>query len=77
MARKVKQHVIPFGTKHFVVRIFPPQNERDDEDTKNVYYLRAWTFQEYLFSSRRLVLEKGSVLWECSSTTWFEDVDHF
>src|SRR5271155_210959 len=28
MARKVKQHVIPFGTEHFVVRIFPPQNER-------------------------------------------------
>ena len=76
VVRNVKQHIIPFSSHHFVGRIFPLESERDDEDTMNTYYSRAWTFQEFFFSKRRLIFEKGSVFWDCSSTTWFEDVDH-
>ncbi len=74
--RKLNQHIIPVGRQHFVVRTFPPKNERDEHHPDDGYYSRAWTFQEYFFSKRHIVFEKNSVLWTCCSTTWFEDVDH-
>ena len=61
-----------------ILRIFRQMNEREKDDPYDpttVYYQRAWTFQEYLFSRRRVIFEKGSIFWECCSTTWFEDID--
>jgi len=34
---------------------------------------RAWTFQEDMFSNRRLIFGAGSVRWECTRATWQED----
>jgi hypothetical protein len=36
---------------------------------------RGWTFQENLFSSRKLIFEGETVRWECSSAVWHEDHD--
>jgi len=73
--RTLRQEFIPFGPHRGVVeRIFPPLNEPSGKDPANVYYQRAWTYQEYLFSKRRVVFHRDSILWECCSTTWFEDV---
>ena len=36
---------------------------------------RGWTFQEHLFSRRRLVFDGDSVRWECASAIWREHVE--
>ncbi|PMD38763.1 HET-domain-containing protein [Hyaloscypha variabilis F] len=40
------------------------------------YFNRGWTFQEYLFSKRRIIFEDGMVRWECSRCKWSEDMVH-
>lgn len=37
------------------------------------YFDRGWTFQEWLFSKRRLVFANKQVHWKCASATWHED----
>ena len=77
LRRNCEQTVISLGKLgRAIFRIFPSGNEREARDgIPTMYYQRAWTFQEYLFSRRRVVFEKGSVFWECSCDTWFEDVN--
>lgn len=36
------------------------------------WYTRAWTFQEYLFSKRRVVFQGDTVNWECLHSAWHE-----
>ncbi|KAK8126823.1 uncharacterized protein PG998_002582 [Apiospora kogelbergensis] len=38
------------------------------------YFARAWTFQEYLLSKRRLIIGNNQFHWSCSSTTCHEDM---
>ena len=33
---------------------------------------RGWTFQEYLFSTRRIVFQNESVIWDCHCACWLE-----
>ncbi|KAI0459624.1 HET-domain-containing protein [Xylaria acuta] len=37
------------------------------------YHMRMWTYQEYLFSKRRLVFGSGPVSWLCNKARWLED----
>lgn len=37
------------------------------------YFDRGWTFQEWLFSKRRLVFANKHVHWKCACATWHED----
>jgi hypothetical protein len=39
------------------------------------WYSRAWTFQEYLFSKRRVVFQSKTVNWECRDAAWHESQD--
>jgi hypothetical protein len=39
------------------------------------WFERGWTFQEYLFSSRRLIFGDSRVRWECGQSKFQEDVD--
>ncbi|PMD22293.1 HET-domain-containing protein [Hyaloscypha hepaticicola] len=41
---------------------------------ESVWSTRAWTFQESLFSNRRIIFENDCVRWECSKAFWYEDV---
>jgi hypothetical protein len=36
------------------------------------WYSRGWTFQEHLFSARRLVFQHDTVGWECQRSAWHE-----
>lgn len=37
---------------------------------------RGWTFQEALFSPRRLIFSDDSVQWSCGTLVWTEDLDY-
>ncbi|KAI8653705.1 HET domain-containing protein [Fusarium sp. Ph1] len=37
---------------------------------------RGWTFQEALFSPRRLIFSNDSVQWSCGTVVWTEDLDY-
>ncbi|KAH7055744.1 heterokaryon incompatibility protein-domain-containing protein [Macrophomina phaseolina] len=38
------------------------------------YSYRAWTFQEYLFSRRKIIFKDDSVYWECGVASWEEEI---
>lgn len=74
--RSCQQEIISLGELgQATLRIFPSGYTPRDSAFVAPVYTRAWTFQEDIFSRRRIVFEKGSVFWECHCTTWFEDVD--
>jgi hypothetical protein len=69
--RRLKQEVVTFGGgERCVEHIFPL-----DCSSSALYYQRGWTFQERIFSKRRLYFEKRSVRWECSCSSWYEDLE--
>ncbi|KAI1261942.1 heterokaryon incompatibility protein-domain-containing protein [Xylariaceae sp. FL1019] len=41
-------------------------------DHEPLYHDRAWTFQEFLLSKRRLYFRNNFVEWQCSSARWLE-----
>lgn len=40
-----------------------------------VWESRGWTYQEHLFSRRRLIFDGDSVRWECAAAIWREHVE--
>lgn len=69
--RRLEQEVVTFGgVDRCVEHIFPL-----DCGSSAPYYQRGWTFQERIFSKRRLYFERKSVRWECSCSSWYEDLD--
>jgi hypothetical protein len=65
-------HVLGDGT---TVIQFPVSYQREMSSESSVWGERAWTFQEQLFSRRRLVFDGDSMRWECSKAIWREHVD--
>jgi hypothetical protein len=43
---------------------------------KSHWSSRGWTFQEYLFSPRRLVFQNNTVNWDCHCSSWHENQRH-
>ena len=39
---------------------------------ESTWFGRGWTFQEYIFSRRKLVFQGSTVLWECHCASWHE-----
>jgi hypothetical protein len=39
---------------------------------KSDWGARGWTFQEYLFSTRRIIFQNESVSWDCHCASWLE-----
>ncbi|KAF9730273.1 heterokaryon incompatibility protein [Paraphaeosphaeria minitans] len=69
--RRLEQEVVSFGgVDRCVEHIFPL-----DCGSSAPYYERGWTFQERIFSKRRLYFERKSVRWECSCSNWYEDLE--
>lgn len=69
--RYLNQRIIPFGSEKIIIRnteIFSPSEHRDD------YYSRAWTFQEYSMSQRRIFLKNHELHWECQCSSWHEEL---
>ncbi|KAF2092949.1 HET-domain-containing protein [Rhizodiscina lignyota] len=48
----------------------------DSQMQSSTWYSRGWTFQEYLFSPRRLVFNGNTVNWECHCAAWHENQQH-
>jgi hypothetical protein len=42
---------------------------------ESMWESRGWTYQEHLFSRRRLVFDGDSARWECAATIWREHVE--
>ena len=70
--RKLKDRWWPFGDTEKVIQPRFPWFYR----AQTPYFKRGWTFQEYLFSKRRLIFEGQMVRWECSHSAWSEDIVH-
>ena len=49
-------------------------SELDTLEENSPWYKRSWTFQEHLYSRRRLIFEADTVRWECDHAVWYEDV---
>ena len=52
----------------------PRHGKGKPRPVRDVYHDRAWTFQENLFSKRKLIFEKDSVRWQCQSSDWHEEL---
>jgi len=65
---------IPFGTFFEAV----VQRNPLGESSELTYNKRAWTYQEIVFSRRRLIIGSGRIMrWECPGACWYEHVTEF
>jgi hypothetical protein len=67
--RSTKQNQIPFGKEIIIVQDHPLLSDGDSS-----YYQRAWTYQEYHMSARKIVFSEGVAHWECECGMWHEDM---
>jgi len=67
--RSFDQHIFKLSNRHSVCEI--PLCDV----SQSKWSERGWTFQEYLFSPRRLIFGGSRVKWECRGTTFREDID--
>ncbi|EYB33373.1 hypothetical protein FG05_10578 [Fusarium graminearum] len=70
--RGIQKEAIPFGDKTILVRNTDINSM--GRVGSNYYHNRGWTFQEYSFSSRKIVLLDHELHWMCACTTWHEEV---
>ena len=66
--RNTSQSVFEYGSGKKVLGLAPNMIEY------SVWSKRGWTFQEKLFSQRKLLFSNGIVRWMCHCTEWSEDV---
>lgn len=68
--REMHQRIIPFGEEKLLVRntgIF-------DLSGGSHYHSRAWTFQEYRMSPRKIIFLENELHWECQYSVWHEEM---
>ncbi|XDG04010.1 hypothetical protein ABKA04_003625 [Annulohypoxylon sp. FPYF3050] len=68
-SRKLEQEVVPFGEEQLVVR----NTLQFSMVGGTPYYQRGWTYQEYLNSGRKLLVNRKELHWECSCSVWHEE----
>ncbi|CZR66242.1 uncharacterized protein PAC_16143 [Phialocephala subalpina] len=51
------------------------ESRRPTRAGQSIWSGRAWTFQEHLFSNRRIIFYEGTVRWECDCGVWYEGLD--
>lgn len=68
-SRKLDQRVIPFGRERIVIR-----NRHYFLEDGCIYNTRAWTYQEYKMSPRRIWFKDQIVSWECQCSSWDEEL---
>jgi hypothetical protein len=67
--RSVMQTIISLAGGERLSRLHP---SKAPSESNFDYHRRAWTFQEYIFSKRRLIFNDGPLRWDCSCTVWRE-----
>lgn len=68
-SRKLDQRVIPFGGERIVVR---KRHYFLEDDC--IYNTRAWTYQEYKMSPRRIWFKDQILSWQCQCSSWDEEL---
>lgn len=68
--RELRQVVVPFGKERLILR----NTETDDMYCGLPYYDRGWTYQEYMLSQRRILINRNELHWECSCSVWHEEL---
>jgi Heterokaryon incompatibility protein (HET) len=71
MPRHLTQSIIPFGDRELLVRNFQHDCNRTRPVTK--YFKLGSTFEEYIYSRRRLIFHRNSIVFECRRCTRIED----
>ncbi|CAG8976499.1 hypothetical protein HYALB_00005996 [Hymenoscyphus albidus] len=51
-----------------------PSGKRWTMTQHTSYYDRGWTFQEFVFSRRRMIFQNEGIVWECQCSSWHEDL---
>ena len=73
--RLVQQKPIQLAADESIMQDLRSQRIGDtDSRPEQVYYDRAWTFQEYLFSRKKIIFEDNSVRWLCQCADWYEEL---
>ena len=70
LPRNLHQDVFKFNGDREAV-VYPWTLDRE----ATPWSTRGWTFQEEIFSPRKLIFEGQTVRWQCSSAVWNEDYD--
>lgn len=75
--RELRQVVVPFGNER-LIRLNPETgNSREPwaqyRSNGLPYYNRGWTYQEYILSQRRILIDRNQLHWECSGGVWHEE----
>ncbi|KAE8451422.1 hypothetical protein EG329_004051 [Mollisiaceae sp. DMI_Dod_QoI] len=70
--RKRSRHVFKPAKGYEIVLAAPKLRPRPSHSQ---WSKRGWTFQEQIFSRRRLIFENDSIEWHCSCSTFPEDVE--
>ena len=74
--RTLQQEPVPLAASERIMQDIksPRLGNGERKPVRDVYHDRAWTFQENLFSKRKLIFEKDSVRWQCQSSEWYEEL---
>jgi hypothetical protein len=51
------------------------ESRRPQRAGQSIWAQRGWTFQEHLFSNRRIIFYEGTVRWECNCGVWYEGLN--
>ena len=72
--RELLQEPVQLAASERIINHFASWKHGNMESSRptQIYYNRAWTFQEMLFSKRRLTFENGSIKWQCQCSYWLE-----
>jgi hypothetical protein len=68
--RTLDQKIIQFGAEHLVIR----KKRKFHRPYITAYHGRAWTYQEFLMSARKLIFYKDEAHWMCQCCEWHEDL---
>ncbi|KAL2824062.1 heterokaryon incompatibility protein-domain-containing protein [Aspergillus cavernicola] len=68
--RTLEQRVLPFGEDRIVVR----NTNIFSMGSWTPYHKRGWTYQGYKMSTRKIMLVKKELHWECQCSVWHEEM---
>lgn len=71
------QRIIPFGSENLILRYTRAaalSNMSAYPAIGPQYHARAWTFQEYRLSRRRVIFKNQELHWQCQCNTWHEEM---
>ena len=69
-SRNFEQRIFPFGDETLIVRNSATFSMMSGTE----YYERAWSYQEFTMSPRKLLFNRKEIHWECRCAVWHEEL---